>query len=31
MGYYIEVKEVENLELPAFNGSIKFNYATPVK
>ncbi|MDK2868573.1 MAG: hypothetical protein PWP51_2004 [Clostridiales bacterium] len=31
MGYYIEVKEVDNLELPAFNGSIKFNYAAPVK
>ncbi|MBS7527541.1 DUF881 domain-containing protein [Fusibacter paucivorans] len=31
MGYYIEVKEVDNLELPAFNGSIKFYYATPVK
>lgn len=31
MGYYIEVKKVDNLELPAFNGSIKFNYASPVK
>ena len=31
MGYYIEVKEIDNLEIPGFNGSIKFDYATTVK
>lgn len=30
-GYYVEVKQVENLEIPAFNGSIKFRYAITVK
>lgn len=30
-GYYVEVKQVESLEIPAFNGSIKFRYATTVK
>lgn len=30
-GYYIEIKQVETLEVPAFNGSIKFNYAKPIK
>lgn len=30
MGYYVEVKQVETLELPAFNGKIQFRYATPV-
>jgi len=31
LGYYIEVKEIDNLEIPGFNGSIKFDYATTVK
>ncbi len=30
-GYYVEVKQVENLEIPAFNGSITFRYANTVK
>jgi uncharacterized protein YlxW (UPF0749 family) len=31
IGYYVEVKQVENLEISAFNGSIKFRYANTVK
>jgi uncharacterized protein YlxW (UPF0749 family) len=31
IGYYIEVKQVETIELPAFNGSIKFQYANTVR
>ncbi|MGX8797882.1 DUF881 domain-containing protein [Fusibacter sp. JL298sf-3] len=30
-GYYIEMKQVDTLEIPAFNGSVKMRYATPVK
>ncbi len=30
-GYYVEVKQVENLEIGAFNGSLKFRYANTVK
>lgn len=31
LGYYIEVKQAETIELPAFNGSIKFQYANTVR
>jgi len=31
VGYYVEVKQVENLEISAFNGSMKFRYANTVK
>ncbi len=31
IGYYIEVKQAETIELPAFNGSIKFQYANTVR
>jgi len=30
-GYYVEVKEIDNLELPAYNGSVNFKYSTIVK
>lgn len=30
-GYYIEVKRVETIEIPAFNGSMTFRHATTVK
>lgn len=30
-GYYIEVKRVETLEIPAFNGSMTFRHANTVK
>ena len=30
-GYYVEVKSVENIEIPAFNGTLKFKYANTVK
>lgn len=30
-GYYVEVKPVENIEVPAFNGTLKFKYANTVK
>lgn len=30
-GYYVEVKRLENLEIPAFNGSVTFRYANTVK
>jgi len=31
MGYYVEVKAIENVEIPAYNGTLKFKYATTVK
>ena len=31
LGYYVEVKKVETIEIPAFNGSITFQYAETVK
>ncbi len=30
-GYYVEVKQVESLDINAFNGSMKFRYANTVK
>ncbi len=31
MGFYIEDKKIDNIEVPAYNGSVKFKYATTVK
>lgn len=31
LGYYVEVNQVELIEVPAFNGTVKFNYATTVE
>lgn len=31
LGYYIEVRQVDTLEVPSFNGSIQFRYAETVR
>ncbi len=31
LGYYIEVSQVELIEVPAFNGTVKFQYANVIK
>lgn len=30
-GYYIEIKQMDTIEIPAFNGSLKFKYAKTIK